>query len=250
MVSKTGGSRAVNYPTNPDWPVISIVIVVLNAERHIETCLRSIISQPYQNLEIIVFDGGSKDSTLEILAKYDSILTYWQSAPDNGIYDAMNQAIRHTKGQWIYFLGADDQLLTGFSQLANELKDPWAIYYGDMSYNGQETSRKKYNAYRLAKETICHQAIIYSRKAFEYYSYDLKYPIAADWALNLQLWGDNRFKFRFFPYMVADFAMSGASSQKKDQVFLKAQPQLIKKSLGIGIYLRFLLKRIKNALKK
>lgn len=242
----TGGSRTEIFPTDINKPLISIIIVVLNAEKHIENCLRSIINQPFQNLEIIVFDGGSNDSTLDILSRHDSFLTYWQSTPDNGIYDAMNLAIRHTKGQWIYFLGADDQLLTGFSHLANELKDPYTIYYGDMSYNGQETYRKKYNAYRLAKETICHQAILYPQKAFEYYCYDLKYPIAADWALNLKLWGDKRFKFRFFPYIIANFAMTGTSSLQKDQVFLKDQPQLIKESLGIWVYLRFLLKRIKN----
>jgi len=112
------------------------------------------------------------------------------------------------------------------------------------------TSRKKYNSYRIAKETICHQAIIYSRKAFDYYCYDLKYPIAADWALNLKLWGDKRFKFQFFPYIVANFSMSGTSSLKKDQVFLRDRPQLIKKSLGIWTYLRFLLKRVKNKLLK
>lgn len=250
IIFKAGGTRVEKLPTCTNSPLISIVVVVLNGEAHIETCLRSIIDQRYGNLDVVVFDGGSKDKTVQILEKYDHILSYWQSAPDHGIYDAMNKAIAHTKGQWIYFLGADDYLLPGFSRLALELKDPLTIYYGDMSYSGVVTSRKEYSAYRLAKETICHQAIFYPRKAFDFYIYSKKYTLAADWALNLQLWSDKRFKFKFFPYVVANFEMSGASSLNKDEAFLRDQPRLIRQSLGTWVYLRFMLKRMKRKLLK
>ncbi|HEY0669892.1 MAG TPA: glycosyltransferase, partial [Sphingobacteriaceae bacterium] len=157
------------------------------------------------------------------------------------------KGITYTRGKWVYFLGADDRLLAGFAQLATKLENENTIYYGDMSYNGQVTSRKKYTAYRLSKETICHQAIIYPAKVFNYYSYNLNYPLVADWVLNLQLWGDKRFKFKFFPYVIADFSMAGASSTNKDLNFFRDRPGLIKKHLGLTIYLRFLLKQIKGS---
>lgn len=245
-MNKNGGNREIYYSTDLQRPLISIIIVTLNAAAHIEACLQSIVRQKYKNIEIIVFDGESSDDTISILLKYDKWITYWQSEPDNGVYDAMNKSIKHAKGQWVYFLGADDQLLDGFTQLASELTNNHTIYYGDMSYNGEATSRRKYNAYRLAKETICHQAIIYPRVVFDHYSYNLSYPIAADWALNLQLWGDKRFKFAFYPYVIANFSLSGISSLNKDHNFLNDQPTLIKKYLGIGVYLRFILKKVKR----
>lgn len=244
-----GGTRTLFYSTNSSQPFISIIIVTLNASAHIEQCLLSIIQQPYQNIEILIFDGGSSDTTLNILERYDKQITFWQSQPDRGVYDAMNKAVKAAKGDWVYFLGADDKLLSGFAQMASKLEDRHTVYYGDMSYDGEETSRKKYSAYRLAKETICHQAIIYPRSVFDEYQYDLNYPLAADWNLNLRLWADERYTFRFYPYLIADFSMSGISTQGKDHNFLQDQPRIIKETLGWPVYLRYRLKQLKRKLK-
>lgn len=228
------------------FPLISIIVVTLNAEACLRDCLDSIINQQYQDFELLVIDGLSTDSTVDIIRKYEKHITYWESNADRGIYDAMNKAVKISKGDYLYFLGADDKLLPGFAQMAAELTDPSFVYYGDMSYNGGATSRKKYSGYRLSKESICHQAIIYPRTVFEYYKYDLRYPLAADWVLNLQLWSDKRFKFKFFPYVIADFSLTGASSLKKDTVFIKDQVALIKKYLGFIVYLRFWIKRLRT----
>ncbi len=250
QLNKRQGEREHFYPIDYNMPLISIIIVTLNADAHIDNCLLSVINQPYQNIELLVFDGGSTDNTITILEKYSNHITYWQSEPDNGVYDAMNKAVKYAKGDWIYFLGADDKLLNGFSQIAAKLDDENRIYYGDMSYDGEATSRKKYTAYRLSKETICHQAIIYPRSVFNYYAYDLTYPIAADWNLNLHLWADRRYQFRFYPYLIADFSMNGTSSLNKDLNFLRDQRKIIKATLGSPVYFRFRLKQLKRKLKR
>ncbi|WP_069660420.1 glycosyltransferase family 2 protein [Arcticibacter eurypsychrophilus] len=246
QIFKTGGTREAHYPADPQKPLISIIIVTLNAEAQLENCISSILNQVYQNMEIIVFDGGSTDSTGSLLEKYSQNITYWQTEPDNGIYDAMNKAVQKAKGDWLYFIGADDQLLEGFSLMIGKLKDSRTIYYGDMSYNGERTDRKKYTAYRLSKETICHQAMIYPAQVFEQYQYDLTYPLAADWALNLNLWADKQFRFQFYSLMMANFSMTGASSIQKDHQFLIDLPVLIKEKLGWAVYLRYLLKQAKK----
>lgn len=102
-----GGAREVYFPADPEKPLISIIIVTLNAGDHLENCIRSVISQDYQNIELLIFDGGSTDSTIEIIKTYEKYISYWQSQADKGIYDAMNKAIKHSKGDWLYFLGAD-----------------------------------------------------------------------------------------------------------------------------------------------
>lgn len=241
-----GGSRKKHYPSDPAKPLISIIIVTLNAEAYLRTCLRSILNQRYKNIELLIFDGKSTDATLEIIKEHDDQISYWQSSADEGIYDAMNKAIQRATGDWIYFLGADDKLLPGFSDMCDAVTLQSCIYYGDMSYNGEVTSRKKYSAYRLSKETICHQAIFYPRSAFEYYSYDLQYPLVADWVLNLMLWSDRRFKFIFLTHVIADFSLTGASSLSKDENFIRDQAGLIKKHLGVIVYLRFYIKKLRT----
>src|SRR4051794_25072849 len=111
---------------------ISIIVVTYNAGSILQNCLDSIFRQAYPAIEIIIIDGKSDDNTVSIIEKNSSRIAYWKSEPDEGIYDAMNKALKHVTGEWIYFIGADDELLPGFSDMAMELIDTAAIYYGNV----------------------------------------------------------------------------------------------------------------------
>jgi len=89
----------------------SIITATYNAERFIERCLVSILSQTYPNLEWIVQDGASQDRTAAILAKYPDARIQFASEPDCGIYDAWNKGLERATGDWAIFLGADDFFL-------------------------------------------------------------------------------------------------------------------------------------------
>jgi glycosyltransferase involved in cell wall biosynthesis len=89
-------------------PLITIIVAVFNGSETIQRCIDSVICQNYPRKEIIIKDGGSDDGTLEILKNNDDKITYWESSPDSGIYNAWNIALKHAKGEWICFLGADD----------------------------------------------------------------------------------------------------------------------------------------------
>ena len=89
-------------------PLITIIIATLNCADTIKRCLESIVSQTYPYKELIVMDGGSRDATVEILANSQNNINYWESKPDRGIYHAWNKALKHSHGEWICFLGADD----------------------------------------------------------------------------------------------------------------------------------------------
>ena len=89
-------------------PLISIITVVFNGEKTLEKTINSVIQQTYTNIEYIIIDGASTDKTLDIINKYQNYISYWESAPDAGIYDAMNKGIRYAKGQWINFLNSGD----------------------------------------------------------------------------------------------------------------------------------------------
>ena len=112
------------------YPKVSIIIPVLNQKRSLERALESVLCQDFANYELIVIDGKSVDGSLDIIQKYKDKITYYESAKDNNLYEAMNKAITKSNANWLYFLGADDCLvknifstifsnnLDGFGQVA------------------------------------------------------------------------------------------------------------------------------------
>ncbi|WP_448702190.1 glycosyltransferase family 2 protein [Mucilaginibacter sp. AW1-3] len=231
---------------NTDKPaLVSIIIVTYNAAAFLQNCLDSIYQQKYPNIETVILDGGSTDGTIDILKANDDKVTFWKSEKDDGIYDAMNKALDHITGEWVYFLGADDVLFDGFSDLAYDLEDNNAIYYGSVILRGNKYYGRA-SKYQLAKSTICHQAMIYPAKVFKKYKFDTRYRISADFALNMQCYKDKDLHFEFRDHIVANFNHTGASS-KKDPVFEKEKAALIFKNFGFTTWLRFRIKKIKQA---
>lgn len=93
--------------------MVSVIVPAYNVERYIGECIKSIIQQSYSELEIIVVDDGSTDSTSKILneiAKTDAriqVLTQSNQGPSS----ARNTALDVASGEWITFVDADDVLL-------------------------------------------------------------------------------------------------------------------------------------------
>lgn len=87
---------------------VSIITASYNSEKTIEDTLKSVTSQDYPNIEYILIDGNSKDSTLDIISKYASKISRVISEPDKGIYDAMNKGISYATGDIIGILNSDD----------------------------------------------------------------------------------------------------------------------------------------------
>ena len=98
---------------------ISIITVVLNAEKTIERTIKSIINQSYNKYEIIIIDGGSTDGTIDIIKKYKKKISYWISKKDQGIYHAMNKGIKKSSGNIIGILNSDDYYLKNALRTVN-----------------------------------------------------------------------------------------------------------------------------------
>lgn len=90
-------------------PKVSIVTPSFNQSEYLEECIDSILSQNYPNLEYIIMDGGSTDGSVEIIKKYEKHLTYWQSQPDGGQYNAINEGFKKTSGEIMSWLNSDDK---------------------------------------------------------------------------------------------------------------------------------------------
>lgn len=102
-----------NGSAPPSWPRITLVTPVLNGVRLLETAIRSVTDQDYPNLEYIVVDGGSTDGSLELLRRQEDRIAWWTSAPDDGMYDALNKGFARATGQVFGWLSATDVLHRG-----------------------------------------------------------------------------------------------------------------------------------------
>ncbi len=200
-------------------PLISVITVVRNAERHIAGCLASVKNQDAAGVEHWVVDGASTDHTVQILQDNSEPRLHWLSEPDKGVFDAMNKAVRLVSGDWILFLGADDRLRPGvLKRMSDHLADPHTVYYGDVWMTGTRTVYGgRFSRFRLARKNICHQAIFYPRTVFDAHLFDLSYPIQADWVFNMACRQDAGFRFQHVPLLVTDYDNhSGLSSRLRD----------------------------------
>lgn len=166
-------------------PIISVITVVYNGEKGLENTMLSILNQNYINIEYIIVDGGSTDSTKDIIRKYEEKISYWVSEPDMGIYDAMNKGVKLSQGEWIIFMNSGDifnnkeVILQIFSSHIDTMTH---IIYGNTLIENTKISppatiNKKYFFF----DTICHQSIFIRRSVFEEIGYhNLNYKILSD----------------------------------------------------------------------
>jgi glycosyltransferase involved in cell wall biosynthesis len=89
----------------------SIITPSFNYARFIGDCAASVAQQNDVTYEHLVFDAGSTDNTLDVLAKYPSATVV--SEPDKGMCDGINKGFDRCKGKWVMWLNADDRLLPG-----------------------------------------------------------------------------------------------------------------------------------------
>jgi glycosyltransferase involved in cell wall biosynthesis len=252
---KRGGTRdrGVLKCTLPGAPLISIILPVFNGGATLAEAIASVTCQSYDNIELIVVDGASSDNSLDIIMENEDSIDIWTSQPDLGVYDAMNKGLDLANGDWLYFLGSDDVLLDVLHKAVPYLKDPSAIYYGDVLLASGRMTFDGFNRHRIIRRNIPHQAIVYPRGVFRKYRYDLKYPVAADYHLNLRCFGDSSFSFVKIPCVLALFNDSaGLSSTRNDDAFAADKPRLVREHLGYRAYLELTirsgLKNLENTL--
>ena len=101
-----------HVPPDPA-PTISIVTPSFQQGRFIGRTVHSVVGQDYPALEYFVQDGGSTDETVDVLRRFDGVLTGWASEPDTGQADAINRAFHRTSGEIMAWLNSDDLLLPG-----------------------------------------------------------------------------------------------------------------------------------------
>ena len=106
-------SSATSGPDSQSWPTISLVTPVFNSARYLDATIRSVLSQNYPNLEYVIVDGGSTDSSVDIIRGYEPYLHAWISETDRGMYDAINKGFARSSGECMGWISATDLLHAG-----------------------------------------------------------------------------------------------------------------------------------------
>lgn len=121
---------------NQNLPRISVITPSYNQGIYIEETILSVLNQNYPNLEYIIIDGGSNDSTVEVIKKYESRINYWISEKDKGQSDAINRGFAMATGDIICWLNSDDYFLPNtlnyISQHLDTTKNE--ILFGEVDY--------------------------------------------------------------------------------------------------------------------
>ncbi|HEY6376204.1 MAG TPA: glycosyltransferase family 2 protein [Edaphobacter sp.] len=130
-------------------PRITIVTPSFNQGEYLEQTIQSVLSQNYPNLEYMIIDGGSNDTSVEIIRRYEKDLAYWRSHKDDGQTSAIMEGFQRASGDIIAWLNSDDYYEPGtlhlVAQTFQENKEALFVYgdYYVVRQNGAKILKKK-----------------------------------------------------------------------------------------------------------
>lgn len=211
---------------------ISIITVVFNNEKTIEDTILSLEMQTHLDIEHIVVDGASTDSTMSVVKRHLGKIAKLVSEPDEGIFDAMNKGLRLATGEVIAFLNADDIYAHNsvLEQVASVFCDPLVdACYANLVYVDPVDLNKVVRFWKsqdfkpglFQKGWVPAHPTFFARKKVyeEYGGYDVTYPLAADFELMLRFLECARIKSVFIPQVFVKMRLGGVSNNSVPNIF-------------------------------
>lgn len=197
---------------------VSIITVVYNGVSTVERTIKSVLHQSYHDIEYIIIDGQSNDGTIDIIEKYRPKLAQFLSAPDNGIYDAINKGITLAKGDLIGIINSDDwyeeDAITNVVKCYLENPDV-SIFHGLLRYwteKGEIHSINGHHSSFLRSWMIEHPACFVKKELYQRIGlFNLAYKFCADYDFMLRAYFAQE-NFFLMPVVLANFSAGGVSS--------------------------------------
>lgn len=200
----------------------SVVTVCLNSEKTIGQVIQSVLSQQGVDIEYIIIDGGSTDSTVDIIRKYENKIAYWCSEPDGGIYEAMNKGIAVATGDVISFINSDDWYADGalacvqqklsegdFDLVCGRVASVRNGVVVGMNTKSEDETELYYKMFYQ------HQGIFARRTVFSTFgNFELQFRICADYDWLLKVYNKG-VRIAYVDTLVSYFTLGGVSSGYK-----------------------------------
>lgn len=222
-------------------PFFTIITVCLNAGEDLEKTVMSILKQRFQSFNIIVKDGFSNDDSFTKIPVSDKIIKVQKK--DNGIYDAMNQALEYANGKYVLFLNAgdlfyDNFVLDSFYDTITNNKFPALVYcdYTTTAFGEYVQSPRKLTSFFLFRTMLCHQVCMIKR---DYYNnidhFDTNLRVDADYDFLLRLLIVNKANYLHFQKLGIISSSYGFSFQNKE-IAIKEVKEIRKKYFPNSFY--------------
>ncbi len=203
---------------------ISVITASYNSEKTIEDTIISITKQTYPAHEYILVDGGSTDSTVEIVEKYRDSLTKIGtgliviSERDNGMYDAMNKGIKRATGDIIGIINSDDWYEDDALETVAQTyqKEPFDLFYADLRMYFPDgrcfVKHSKNRKFYQTSRNWNHPTTFITKEIYDRFQYRTD-TIHDDYDLILRL-RKNKVRTKVVNKVLANFRMDGVSHRR------------------------------------
>lgn len=210
---------------------VSIITICYNSAQTIAETINSVVNQTYVDIEYIIVDGGSSDSTLKIINSFQGKVAKVISEKDEGIYDAMNKGLRVATGDIIGFINADDVINSNdciekvVQQFISSESD---VVYGDKIYVDPSDASKvvrywkagNYNKENYKKGWMPPHLSTYIKKELydKYGEFRTGFKIAGDYELMLRFIYKNDARTTYLPIPIAKMRAGGISNSSLSNI--------------------------------
>ena len=207
---------------------VSIITVTYNSAQTLVDAMKSVLEQTYHDIEYIIVDGASTDSTIDIIRQYELQFKNrlkWISEKDDGIYDAMNKGIQLATGDVVGVLNSDDYFTSSdvIARMVAAFRDGADAVYGDVHFihDGEPNkciryySSKHFRPFWLRFGFMpAHPSFYCRRGVYEragYYKTD--YAIGSDYEMMVRLFKVHHINARYIPMDFVTMRTGGASTR-------------------------------------
>jgi len=228
---------------------VSIITAVYNRESTIADCLASVHLQTHPQLEHVIVDGSSKDSTMQIISQSPHREGSVVSEPDKGIYNAINKGIQRATGDIVGLLHADD-LFDNERVIADVValfeKTGADALYGDLEYVSASNTQQVVRYWKSGEFTKGimtrgwmppHPTVFVRRSLFEtlgFYREDMRIAADYEWLLRWIHFGG--VKPVYLPKVITRMRVGGASNKSIKNVMKKTSEDLKAWNLNGNIF--------------
>ncbi len=226
-------------------PFISVITINRNNAGGLRKTLKSVCEQDLDDFEYIVVDGLSDDGSQNIVDEYKSCIDHFISEKDNGIYDAMNKGLRHSKGEYLLFLNSGDCLAATsvLSQMKSESGGE-DLVSGNILFFENETTRRDFTPGKLSKFYLLHSMLYHpvtfiKKSLFNKFGlYDESLNIVGDYEFFLRVLDKTKINYRHLSFDVTLFENNGISASPETRNQMLAEKKSVQRKYFNPILLK------------
>lgn len=180
-----------------DRGLISSILPCYNAEKFIKESIESVLSQTYENWELIIIDDGSKDNSAKIIKSFqDSRIKYFKNNKNIGVVKSLNKGVKKAQGTYIARIDADDRMAPQRleKQITFLSQNPEYAVVGSahrlinaqgftISYYRYPQHNEEIQWYKNFINPFSHPSVMLRKDIFEDYNYSDAFPYCEDYEL-------------------------------------------------------------------